>query len=45
MVDLPTPKTIRQLRSVLGVLNFVRKFIRKLAGTIAPLVALTKKED
>ena len=28
IVDLPTPKTIKQLRSVLGMVNFVRKFIR-----------------
>ena len=44
IVDLPTPKTIKQLRSVLGMVNFVRKFIPNLAGTLAPLVALTKKE-
>ena len=43
IVDLPTPKTIKQLRSVLGMVNFVRKFIPNLAGTLAPLVALTKK--
>ena len=43
-VDLPTPKTIKELRSVLGMVNFVRKFIPNLAGIIAPLVALTKKE-
>ena len=32
------------MRSVLGMVNFVRKVIPNLAGTIAPLVALTKKE-
>ena len=44
IVDLMTPKTIKELRSVLGMVNFVRKFIPNLAGIIAPLVALTKKE-
>lgn len=44
IVDLPTPKNIKELRSVLGMVNFVRKFIPNLAGILAPLVALTKKE-
>ena len=44
IVDLLRPKTIRELQSVLGMINFVRKFIPNLAGIIAPLVALTKKE-
>ena len=44
IVDLPTPETIKELRSVLGMVNFVRKFIPNLAGIIAPLVALTKPE-
>ena len=43
IVDLPTPETIKELRSVLGIVNFVRKFIPNLAGIIALLVALTKK--
>ena len=44
IIDLPKPTNIKQLRSVLGMVNFVRKFIPNLAATIAPLVALTKKE-
>ena len=44
IIDLPKPTNIKQLRSVLGTLNFVRKFIPNLAATIAPLVALTKKK-
>ena len=36
IIDLKTPTTIEELRSVLGTLNFVRKFIE-------PLVALTHK--
>ena len=44
IIDLPQPTNIKQLRSVLGMVNFVRKFISNLATTIAPLVDLTKKE-
>ena len=44
IVNLPTPKTINALRSVLGMVNFVRKFIPDLACILAPLVALTNKE-
>ena len=44
IIGLPKPTYIKQLRSVLGMINFVRKFIPNLAATIAPLVALTKKE-
>ena len=38
-----TPSTIKELRSVLGTVNFVRKFIPNLATIIEPLVALTRK--
>ena len=40
VIDLKTPTTIKELRSVLGTVNFVRKFIPNLAP---PLVALTRK--
>ena len=43
IIDLKTPTTIKELRSVLGTINFVRKFIPNLATTIEPLVALTLK--
>ena len=43
IVDLKTPSTIKELRSVLGTINFVRKFIPDLATIIDPLVALTRK--
>ena len=42
IVDLKTPTTIKELRSVLGTINFVRKFIPNLAPIIEPLVALTR---
>ena len=42
-IDLKTPASIKELRSVLGTVNFVRKFIPNLAPIIEPLVALTHK--
>ena len=42
LIDLKTPTTIKVLRSVLGTVNFVRKFIPNLAPIIEPLVALTR---
>ena len=44
IVDLPMPTKVRELRSVLGMVNFVRKFIPNLATVIKPLTALTSKE-
>ena len=42
--DLKTPTTtIKELRSVLGTINFVRKFVPNLATINDPLVALTRK--
>ena len=43
IIDLKTPTTIKELRSVLGTVNFVRKFIPNLATIIELLVALTRK--
>ena len=43
IIDLKTPTTVKELRSVLGTINFERKFIRNLASIIEPLVALTRK--
>ena len=43
IIDLKTPTTIKEFRSVLGTINFVRKFIPNLATIIEPLVALTRK--
>ena len=40
IVDLPTPETIKELRSILGMVNFFRMFIPNLASVIASLVAL-----
>ena len=43
IVDLPTPTTIKQLISVLGLVNIFRRFIPNLAVILSPLIALTKK--
>ena len=43
ITGLKTPTTIKELRSVLGTINFVRKFIPYLATIIESLVALTRK--
>ena len=43
IIDLKIPTTIKELRSVLGTINLVRKFIPNLATIIEPLVALTRK--
>ena len=43
IIDLKTPTTIKELRSVLVTINFVRKFIPNLAPIIEPLVACTRK--
>ena len=43
IIDLKMPTTIKEFRSVLSTINFVRKFIPNLATIIEPLVALTRK--
>ena len=43
IIDLKTPTTTKELRSVLGTINFVRKFILNLSTIIDPLVALTRE--
>ena len=43
IIGTKTPTTIKALRSVLGTINFVRKFILHLATIMDPLVALTRK--
>ena len=43
IIDLKTTTTIKEPRSVLSTINFVRKFIPILATIIEPLVALTRK--
>ncbi|CAB1116805.1 unnamed protein product [Ectocarpus sp. CCAP 1310/34] len=44
VLDLPTPTNIKELRPVLGMVNYARKFTPNLAAITAPLVDLTKNE-
>ena len=41
--DLPTLKSIKDLRSILGMANFVRRFVKGYSDLTAPLVELTRK--
>lgn len=45
ILDLPTPTDIKELRPVLGMVNYVRKFMPNLATITASMVELTKKES
>ena len=42
--ELPTPTCIKDLRSVVGVMNLVRRFVPNYAEISAPLVDLTRKD-
>ena len=41
--ELQPPKTLRQTRRILGILNYYRRFVKNIAEKAAPLTALTKK--
>ena len=40
ITDAPTPTTLAQLRSFLGLVNYYSKFLPQLATTLAPLYSL-----
>eukprot|EP00834_Sanchytrium_tribonematis_P007901 NODE_800_length_3823_cov_0.427766.p1 type:complete len:698 gc:universal NODE_800_length_3823_cov_0.427766:2156-63(-) len=44
LLKLPRPKTRRQVRSVLGALNFFRRFIPQLSSILQPLTRLTSEK-
>ncbi|GBG58972.1 hypothetical protein CBR_g24321 [Chara braunii] len=42
--DWPTPRTLTELRSFMGLANYYRKFVRNFSTIVAPLRRLLKKE-
>ena len=45
ILEWPTPKTVRGVRSFLGLVNFYRRFIKNYAQVARPLNDLTKKDQ
>lgn len=45
IIQLPIPKTVRQCRSLIGAVNFVRQFIPDLASLLRPIIDLTKNNQ
>ena len=45
ILEWPTPKTVRGVRSFLGLANFYRRFIKDYAQVACPLNDLTKKDQ
>lgn len=43
VLDLPTPKSVRNLHGFLGLLGFYRRFMRNYATMACPLTSLLKK--
>lgn len=43
IIDLPAPRTVKEVRALLGRINFYRKFIKNAAATLHPISNLTKK--
>ena len=43
ILNAPVPKTKKEVRSLLGAVNFIRKFIPNSAGVLKPITDLTSK--
>ena len=44
ILDWPTPRTVTDVRSFLGLANYYRRFVQRYAQVAAPLTDLTKKD-
>ena len=44
VLEWPTPKSVTNVRSFLGLANFYRKFVRWFSEIAAPMTNLTKKD-
>jgi Reverse transcriptase (RNA-dependent DNA polymerase)/RNase H-like domain found in reverse transcriptase len=45
ILDFPRPHTVKDLQRFLGMVNFYRRFLPKIAQTLAPLTNLLKNKD
>ena len=43
VMDFPVPKTLKNLRSFVGLATYYRRFVRKFSEMVRPLTELTKK--
>ena len=41
----PTPSTLQELKSFLGLASYYRKYVKDFADIAAPLIQLTQKEQ
>ena len=44
ILNWPVPKTVHDVRSILGLKSYHHHFIRNFSGRVQPLVAITKKD-
>ncbi|KAL0208448.1 hypothetical protein P9112_011035 [Eukaryota sp. TZLM1-RC] len=44
LLNLPRPKTIKDIRSLVGSVNFIREWIPQVSELIAPIIKLTKND-
>jgi len=45
VLNWPTPKTVRDVRKILGLANYYRQFIKNFAALAKPLNMLTRKDE
>jgi len=45
MLNWPVPKTVKDVRKFLGLVNYYRRFVKNFAKLAQPLNNLTKKEE